>query len=217
MTAAGLALEITPSKLRRLARPHVSGAFVLGASSTVDEWNAVGSHQLEALISVAIQAFDFVVIDTPGVLTPAVVVGMLAADVVLIVTSLEFASAKNTGLLLEILVLEDFPLERLHVVANHTMPDTGLDVLDLVPALSRNSIWSVPYDREVVRGSQEGVPVVMRSPGSPASRSLLALATRLADDPRRLDRRAAVRTARSRTFQDRLRGALARLAVRQVA
>ena len=194
---------------------HPSGAFVLSAPSRVGEWLKVTPEQLESLVQTAAGLYDYVILDTPGAFNDAVAAAMDLADNVLVVTSLELSSVKNTAMLLQVLDEEGFDENRAVVIANCTSEDTGIDIADLVPALKRNSIWKVPFDEAVRRGSQLGRPVVVQDAKSPASLSIRALAHRIETSPERIDRRAAVREegaveARS-GLRDRLKLALTRV------
>jgi pilus assembly protein CpaE len=190
---------------------HESGVFVLPAPAHVGEWLHVRPDELTALVEVGTSLFDYVILDTPGAFNDAVGAGVQLADHLLVVTSLEMTSVKNTSLLLDALRTERYPLERCLVVANHTHADTGLATIDIVPALERRAIWEVPFDGAIRRGSQDGRPSVLTDPASPAARSLRALAGRLASEPGCVDRRRQVRppaTAGHRSFRGRLRQAM---------
>ncbi|MEP6870293.1 MAG: AAA family ATPase [Anaerolineaceae bacterium] len=172
---------------------HPSGAFVLGAPTRVGEWLKVTPEQLEALVETAAALYDYVILDTPGAFSDAVATAMDLADNILIVTSLELSSVKNTALLLDVLLEEGAAGERSLIVANCTSPDTGINTIDLVPSLKRDSIWKVPYDPAIRKASQVGKPAVMANPTSPASQSILAMARRIEVSPERIDRRSEVR------------------------
>lgn len=172
---------------------HPSGASVLGAPARVGEWLKVTPEQLEALIETAAALYDYVILDTPGAFNDAVATAMDLADNILIVTSLELSSVKNTALLLDVLDEEGTSGERSLIVANCTSPDTGINTIDLVPSLKRDSIWKVPYDPAIRKASQVGKPAVMANPTSPASQSILAMARRIEVSPERIDRRSEVR------------------------
>ena len=172
---------------------HPSGAFVLGAPSRVGEWLKVSPQQLEALVETAAALYDYVILDTPGAFNDAVATAMDLADNILIVTSLELSSVKNTALLLDVLLEEGVAGERALIVANCTSADTGINTIDLVPSLKRDSIWKVPFDPAIRKASQVGKPAVTEDASSPASMSILAMARRIESSPDRIDRRSEVR------------------------
>ncbi len=192
---------------------HESGAFVLSAPAHVGEWLHVQPAELEALVEVAASLFDYVVVDTPGAYNDAVASAVAVSDTLLIVTSLEITSVKNTSLLLAILDEEGYPAGRSQVVVNNTALDTGLKITDSAPVLERESIWNVPYDPRMRRAGSNGQALVMTHPESPASQSIRALAHRIATEPNRIDRRATLReeTPQKRaSFRARFKAALSK-------
>jgi pilus assembly protein CpaE len=197
--------------------PHESGAFVLPAPAHVGEWLSVGPEKLSRLVDFAAHLFDYVIVDTPGAFNDSVAAALELADHAMIVTSMELTSVKNTSLLLEVLSSAGYPDGRTLVMVNHTIPDPGVTVVDVAPALHRASVWEVPYDPAVRAGSQAGRPVVLLDPRSVGGRSLRALAHRIATAPERLDRRSAVRAPSGKkadfAIGGRLRDAMKRLAV----
>ena len=172
---------------------HESGAFVLSAPGHVGEWLHVTPDDLEALVTTAATLFDYVIVDTPGAFNDAVACAVAISDNLLVVTSLELTSAKNTSMLLEILEAEGYEMSRTMIVGNHTFADTGLKVTDLAPVLSRDSIWDVPFDPDMRLASQVGRPLVMTHPESLASKSISALAHRIVTEPNRIERRRVLR------------------------
>ncbi|MBA4180464.1 MAG: hypothetical protein C0506_07745 [Anaerolinea sp.] len=193
---------------------HPSGAFVLAAPSRVGEWLKVTPEQLESLVENAAALYDYVILDTPGAFNDAVAAAMDLADNVLVVTSLELPSVKNTAMLLQALDEDGFAASRALVVANCTSEDAGITIADLVPSLRRDAIWKVPFDPAVRKGSHLGQPAVVHDAKSPASLSIRALASRIETVPDRIDRRSAVReegSGRARPgFRARLKLALSR-------
>lgn len=202
--AAADASRLDFETFRTTLTSHESGAYVLGAAPGPEDWVTVRSEELEALVSFAAGMFDCVIIDTPGARNDAVAASLAVADLALIVTSLELASARNTVLLLDALRAEGYPEEKTLVVANHVSPATGFEPVDLAPLLARQSVWEVPHDPAMRGAMQAGKPLAASSPRSPASLSLPALAHRIAIEPERVDRRRAVRGER-RPLGDELR------------
>jgi len=191
--------------------PHASGAFVLSAPGHVGEWLHVTADDLEALVTTAATLFDYVIVDTPGAFNDAVACAVSISDNLLVVTSLELTSAKNTSMLLEILAAEGYEMGHTMIIGNHTFPDTGLRITDLAPVLSRDSIWDVPFDHDMRLASQVGRPLVMTNPESPAAKSISALAHRLATEPTRIERRKVLRAEAPRRrvgLRQRIRAAL---------
>lgn len=192
---------------------HESGAFVLSAPAHVGEWLHVQPAELEALVEVGASLFDFVVVDTPGAYSDAVAAAISISDNLLIVTSLEVTSVKNTSILLSVLEEEGYPAGQSQVIVNNTVASTGLKITDAPAVLERTSLWNIPYEPAMRHAATHGLPIVLRKPHSPASESIVALAKRIAEHPDQIDRRASLReqtVQRREGFRARLRAALSR-------
>ncbi len=177
--------------------PHESGAFVLPAPARMGEWLHVNAPDLQDLVSYASEMFDYVLVDTPGAYNDAVAAGLEIADHALVVSSLELTSAKNTSLLMQALRAEGYREDRAQIIANHTVRDTGFAAIDLSEMLER-PVWEVPFDPQMRRSTQNGTPITGARPDAPASLSLRALASRLATEPDRIERRRRMRDSRLR-------------------
>jgi pilus assembly protein CpaE len=192
---------------------HESGAFVLSAPAHVGEWLHVQPAELEALVEVGASLFDFVVVDTPGAYNDAVAAAISISDNLLIVTSLEVTSVKNTSILLNVLEEEGYPAGHSQVIVNNTVASTGLKITDAPAVLERTSLWNIPYEPAMRHAATHGLPLVLRKPSSPASESIVALAKRLAENPDQIDRRASLReqtVQRRAGLRARLKAALSR-------
>jgi pilus assembly protein CpaE len=169
--------------------------------------------ELEALVEVGASLFDFVVVDTPGAYNDAVAAAISISDNLLIVTSLEVTSVKNTSILLNVLEEEGYPAGHSQVIVNNTVASTGLKITDAPAVLERTSLWNIPYEPAMRHAATHGLPLVLRKPSSPASESIVALAKRLAENPDQIDRRASLReqtVQRRAGLRARLKAALSR-------
>ena len=218
ITAAEVAMDLGAfdrDAFKATLIPHESGAFVLPAPAHVGEWLSVSPEKLGQLVEFAASMFDYVIVDTPGAFNDAVAAALELADHAFIVTSMEITSVKNTAMLLEVLAAAGYPEDRTLVMVNHTIADPGVTVVDVVPSLNRESVWEVPFDPNIRRGTQAGRPVVLLDPKSLGGKSLRALAHRIASEPDNIDRRAKVREPKNKgdhAIGSRLREAMKRIA-----
>lgn len=172
---------------------HPSGAHLLGAPQTFGERLGTSPDDLKQLIAFASKAFDYILIDTPCMLSESVMAALVVADVTLVTTALEFGSLRNTTLMLGEMAYEGIGPERTVMIANHIDPVAGFSVGDAAEVLERESIWEIPYDKAMRKSTQLGSPLTLSRPKAAASKSLRALAGRLGEDPTRIDRRLVVR------------------------
>lgn len=160
---------------------HESGAYVLPAPRDYRSWLNVSVEQIEELIRFASSIFDVVVLDTPGTFNDVVGAAISMADRIVVVTSTDLTSLKNTSLLLEHLELKGVAEKRVAVTLIHGHNVPGLaKKADVEFAVSRPVNYEVPFDRNVRKASELGIPVVMYRANAPAAAVFGQMAGRLA-------------------------------------
>src|SRR6185436_13491784 len=99
---------------------------------------------------------------------------------ILLVTTLDMASIKDTVLALEMLH-ERFgnDEERIKVVLNRAGMDTGVRERDVEQTLDSPLWWRIPQDNEVMKAAQLGRPIVMSRPHSKVSVEIREMARSL--------------------------------------
>jgi pilus assembly protein CpaE len=127
------------------------------------------------------QTHDFVILDTPGTFNEIVAAAIEVGTMILLITTLDMASIKDTVLALEMLH-ERFGNddERIKVVLNRAGMDTGVREKDVERTLDTELWWKIPQDNEVVKAAQLGRPIVMSRPNSRVSLEIREIARALA-------------------------------------
>lgn len=171
--------EVDRFSVSQYLTPHTSGVQVLAAPRRPADWRQITAAHMERILHVLVQTHDFVVIDTPGFFTELVATALDAANVVLMVTSLDMASIKDCVLAQEMLQADGFALERMRILVNHPAKANGLRRADIQAALGGEVFWEIPHDKAVASAGQLGEPVVLRKPTARGSRHLYALAQAL--------------------------------------
>lgn len=182
VTLADLASNIDTldrQTFRNALTEHESGVYVLSAPKHPREWRSMSPDQLRLVVQMAARLFDYVILDTPGALNDVVSMAVEEATQLILVTSLDMFSIKDSAYVLDLLQSEGYPDRRLLLVVNNVNQNHTLSAEDVERVLLRNVDWQIPYDARVVRTSQIGLPVVVAKPKSPSSRSLVALAGHL--------------------------------------
>jgi len=189
--------SITHLNIRDYLFDAGGGVWVLPGPQELEKWEAIAPDRLRRLIGVLSQSFDFVVLDTPGVLSDAVALALEQATLVLLITTQDVTSARNTLTALKVLTGWSYPEERIKLVLNHPNPASGLEAGALTEALGRKIFWEIPYDPAVARSAQLGKPLVLTSPRSEVAKSIVALARQIGGvaPPVRSHRFDAVRSA----------------------
>jgi pilus assembly protein CpaE len=166
---------------RKVLLRHESGAYVLPAPRDYRSWLNCSTEQLQEMVKFAASIFDVVVLDTPGTFNDVVGAATELADRVVVVTSTDLTSLKNTALLVEHLQLRGRNEDEVVVTLIHGHDVSGGPAkADVEFAISRPVNYEVPFDRNVRRASQAGIPVVQQYPRTAASLAFGRLAGQLA-------------------------------------
>jgi pilus assembly protein CpaE len=158
---------------------HESGVYVLPSPKHPNEWRTVQADEIKELIRFAARMFDYVILDTPGAFNDIVGTAIEAATQVLVVTSVDMASIKDTSFILDLLESESFPEERLLLTVNHANGANTIRAGDIERVLRKSVYWEIPHDNEVTLATQVGKPVVLAKPRSRAAQNIKALSLKI--------------------------------------
>jgi pilus assembly protein CpaE len=167
---------IDRTNIKEYLVPHASGVGILPAPSHPGDWNVVTPDHIEQVVRLLAQTHDFVILDTPGTFNEMVAAALELATVVLLVTSMDVASIKDTVLALNMLRSWSFPQEKVKLAINHSNVANSVRDRDIVRTLEYDVFWQIPYDESVTKATQLGTPIVLSKPNSRASLSIADLA-----------------------------------------
>ncbi len=162
-----------------LAR-HQSGVSVLPAPFEPIDWRNVSPEAVSKLFTLLAQTHDFVVVDCPAGFTDLVAVALEKATVVLLFTSLDITSIKDTTTALKLLSGGINNDDKIKLIVNHATSANSLREDDVSKVLRREVFWSIPHDEGIASSAQVGVPVVIDRPHSSVSTTITELAAMLA-------------------------------------
>lgn len=159
---------------------HESGVRILPAPTRPSDWRNMTASHVRDVVDILAQTHDFVILDTPGTFNEIVAAAIEVGTMILLVTTLDLASIKDTVLALEMLH-ERFgnDEQRIKVVLNRAGMDTGVNEKDVELTLDSPLWWKLPQDNEVVRAAQLGKPIVMSRPKSRVSVQVRDMALQL--------------------------------------
>lgn len=183
MDSATANAGLTPDLLRRAITPHKSGARVLPAPRNPNEWGEITPLQVQEIIAMGRELFDYVVIDTPAGFTDLVGAAIDQSDAVVMTTSLEIASIRDTRHALELLAAMEFPTDGISLVVNQLHQANTFDVSDVSDLLHQEVLVHIPYDEAVIHASADGIPVVVSHPNGRAAKQLRRIAALYAPEP----------------------------------
>jgi pilus assembly protein CpaE len=168
--------ELDRDRIRDFLAQHHTGLYILPAPLHPTEWRNLTPQHIEKIVDLLAQTHDYVIIDTPGTFNELIATTLEMASLILLITSMDIASIKDTALALEMLRAASVPEEKVKLTINHSTAANSLREEDVERVLEYEVFWQVPYDLAVSSSTQLGQPVVLSKPYARVSRSITELA-----------------------------------------
>jgi len=157
-------MEVTRQAVAESVIPHSSGVDVLGVFPEPQDWRAVGPARIARIATALAETHEYVVVDTPGTINELVAASICEADIVLLVTSLEMSSIKDTKTAVRILQLLEVDAGRIRLVINDSTDATTVTPSDVAEATGLRVAQVIPHDKQLGRSVQRGVPILLEQP-----------------------------------------------------
>ena len=156
------------------------GLDVLMAAAEPDDWRAVQPEHMSAIARALAESHEYVIIDTPGVMNELVAASLNEAAVVLLVTSLDVSSVKDTKTAVRIFESWGMPHDRLRLFVNDSTHAAAVKIDDVERATGLSVVKVIPHDASVGLSVQTGVPIVRSQPNGKYARAVREVAESLA-------------------------------------
>ena len=163
---------------------HHTGVSILPAPLHPTEWRNVTPQDIEKIIDLLAQGHDYVVIDTPGTFNELIATTLELANMILLMTSMDIASIKDTALALEMLRAADVSEDKVKLTINHCTSSNSLREEDVERVLDYAVTWRIPHDYHVASSNQLGIPIVIAKPYARVARAVTDMAYALSGAPR---------------------------------
>ncbi len=168
---------------RSLAQ-HASGISLLAAPNTREEPALVTAAGVRQTLSLGRPLFPKVVVDVDRTFGAEQLLVLTQADILLLVMRLEFTCLRHIRRSVDYLEQQGVNRDRMRIVANRHGQSGELSGTQVEDALGVKLHHCVPDDpASVNRANNHGVPVVVESPASRVSRSLVSLAASINGRP----------------------------------
>jgi pilus assembly protein CpaE len=166
-----------PELARSYLTSHASGLVVLAAPTRPEADFRVTLDHLQRIVEIVRPSFDYVIVDLGSRLDPRTLWLLEQANAHVFVLFPEIAALRAMSLLMAFLA-ETTPLQsRSVIVVNHVFPKELLKTRDIENLLRTKPAAEVPYTEvEMIRSVNEGVPLVVGRPASPATLALRQVA-----------------------------------------
>ena len=167
---------------------RIDKLWLLPASQTRDK-DALTEEGVANLISELRTRFDWIVCDSPAGIERGATLAMRYADIAVIVTNPEVSSVRDSDRIIGLLDSKTEKAQRGECIAKHlliTRFDASraargemLSIADVLEILSLPLLGIIPEDKEVLRASNLGTPVVLSNPAGAPARAYMDAARRL--------------------------------------
>lgn len=159
-----------------LTEHEESGLKILVAPSTPQYAESVTVYTVEQAVEALRETYKYVIIDTPSQLQDTTLAALDAANLILLVTSLDLLALHKTRTALDMLS-QLYPPEKIQIVLNRANSDVGITIADVEAALGSTLRSQIPSDgRLVVTSVNEGKPFVLSSPNTTIAKRIKTLA-----------------------------------------
>jgi len=162
-----------------------SGIDILLAPPRVEMAEMVTTRDVEKVLSLLRQLYEFVIIDTRAALSDDVLVFLDSADLILQVLTFDSMAIRSLAMSAETFTAIGYPRSKLLTVLNRADAAGGFDKADVEQALGSQIDFEVVSDgRLVLSSNNEGIPFVTSSPEAPISQGVRRIAESLASHQR---------------------------------
>jgi pilus assembly protein CpaE len=141
----------------------------------------VTTRDVEKVLSMLRQLYEFVIIDTRAALSDDVLVFLDSADLILQVLTYDSMAIRGLAMSAETFAAIGYPPSKLATVLNRSDASGGFDKADVEQALGSKIDFEVVSDgRLVLSSNNEGVAFITASPESPIAQGMRRIVESLA-------------------------------------
>jgi len=155
---------------------------VLLAPSSPEFADLVTAANLRAILRELSRTYDYVVVDSPAHLEERILEVMEVADQILVVTSFNITSVKDTKVTLKLLQSLGIERDRVAVVLNQTRPKINFPREEIEKSLRFQVLTQLPYDLRIDDSIDNGRPMVIAEPRSDFTKQLKVIVDYLAPE-----------------------------------
>ncbi|PKM90760.1 MAG: histidine kinase [Firmicutes bacterium HGW-Firmicutes-12] len=152
--------------------PHLSGIKILPAPGRPEYAELITAGQIENIIAVLKNHYDYVVIDTPPLFNDTNLCALDLSSQVFLVLSLDLATIKNVKLSLELMQTLHH-IGKTKLVLNRASEDMGIKVNNAEETLEFLIAAQLPSDGKIcVSALNKGIPFVISEPNAKISQAV---------------------------------------------
>jgi pilus assembly protein CpaE len=172
---------------------HTSGVRVLSAPESPELADLITPEIINDVCDLIIEDYHYLIVDTGVGLNDQTLTFLEKADEILLVTTLELISIKNTKRLLQI--IETLEMRgKVKVVLNRSTMESVIEASQVPQILAIENLYSIPNNFQIASKSLNlGIPFVINQPSSDLAKAVFKVAEQLdSNEPRTLRKKQTI-------------------------
>ncbi len=157
----------TPADIKNFMTHHEeSGLDILHCPIRPEQSESVTVDHIERILKALKKTYDLILVDTMPLFRELELTILDLSDLILVVTSLDMSSVKNTKLCIGLLRELKYPEAKVKLILNRGFPRSGgIDVEDVQRSLRREVSALIPSKlREMMAALNRGLPIMLGNP-----------------------------------------------------
>lgn len=160
-----------------MLKHSTSGLNILAAPSRPEYAEKVSSSQFAKTLEFLAQLYTYVIVDTSPTLTDVTLATIDVSDIIILVTTQDIPSIKNSRLFLDLLQNLGIRRDRIMFIMNRFDKKVNITPDRIADNLKQEIALVIPVDEATaVKAVNRGVPFVLDSKNQPVARGVFALA-----------------------------------------
>jgi pilus assembly protein CpaE len=160
-----------------MVKHSATGLHILAAPSRPEYAEKVSSGQFAKMLEYLTQLYAYVIVDTSPILTDPILATIDVSDLIILVTTQDIPSLKNSRLFLDLLQNLGVQRDRVMFVVNRFDKKVNITPERIAENLKQEVALVIPVDEATaVKAVNRGVPFVLDNKNQPVARGVLSLA-----------------------------------------
>jgi pilus assembly protein CpaE len=169
--------ELDPDIIANVTIKHSqSGVRILAAPMKPEQADTVTGDQFSKVLRYLREIFSYVIVDTESSLTSITASAIDNTDLLILITTQDIPSIKNSRLFLDEIDALGFDRKRIIFVMNKFDKRIGITPEKVSENLKQEISAVIPFEERVIVSVNRGIPFLLVDKSRPLSRSILSLA-----------------------------------------
>jgi len=169
--------HIDLSLLKGMLPRGKDNVYLLSGPAKIEEAEKITADHIDRILMLLQNLFDYIIIDTPPVITDITIKAMDISNFILMISSLDVPAVYNTKRCLKLFREMGYDQKKLKLILNHCNQSEDLDVEAMEKLLEYSVFWKLPHhdSQSLLKAMNKGVPISQMMPGAKLSQSFLKM------------------------------------------